>query len=112
VNGRIGVPVRIGIGPTKTLAKCANDIVKKNPIFGGVLDVMDDALATWLLPMVPVGDIWGLGVRQMPNYKSSAFIPPLICGICQQSKRGLSVQSFWNGRSSSFKVKPVWHLMT
>ncbi len=58
---RIGVPVRIGIAPTKTLAKCANDIAKKNPIFGGVLDVMDDALANWLLPMVPVGDIWGIG---------------------------------------------------
>ncbi|AGI73001.1 UV inducable DNA polymerase [Octadecabacter arcticus 238] len=59
----IGVPVRIGIAPTKTLAKCANDIAKKNPIFGGVLDVMDDALATWLLPMVPVGDIWGIGCK-------------------------------------------------
>ena len=58
---RIGVPVRIGIAPTKTLAKCANDIAKKNPIFGGVLDVMDDALASWLLSMVPVGDIWGIG---------------------------------------------------
>ncbi len=60
---RIGVPVRIGIAPTKTLAKCANDIAKKNPIFGGVLDVMDDALATWLLPMVPVGEIWGMGCK-------------------------------------------------
>ncbi|AGI68275.1 UV inducable DNA polymerase [Octadecabacter antarcticus 307] len=58
---RIGVPVRIGIAPTKTLAKCANDIAKKNPIFGGVLDVMDDALSAWLLPKVPVGDIWGIG---------------------------------------------------
>jgi DNA polymerase V len=58
---RIGVPVRVGIAPTKTLAKCANDIAKKNPIFAGVLDIMDDALATWLLPMVPVGDIWGGG---------------------------------------------------
>ncbi|WP_044043501.1 Y-family DNA polymerase [Octadecabacter antarcticus] len=51
---RIGVPVRIGIAPTKTLAKCANEIAKKNPIFGGVLDVMDDALSAWLLPKVPV----------------------------------------------------------
>jgi DNA polymerase V len=58
---RIGVPVRVGIAPTKTLAKCANDIAKKNPIFAGVLDIMDDALATWLLPMVPVGEIWGIG---------------------------------------------------
>ena len=58
---RIGVPVRVGIAPTKTLAKCANDIAKKNPIFGGVLDMMDDTLSNWLLPMVPVGDIWGIG---------------------------------------------------
>ncbi len=58
---RIGVPVRVGIAPTKTLAKCANDIAKKNPIFAGVLDMMDDTLAGWLLPMVPVGDLWGIG---------------------------------------------------
>jgi DNA polymerase V len=58
---RIGVPVRVGIAPTKTLAKCANDIAKKNPIFEGVLDIMDDTLTDWLLPMVPVGDIWGIG---------------------------------------------------
>ena len=60
---RIGVPVRLGIAPTKTLAKCANEIAKKNPIFAGVLDMMDEALADWLLPMVPVGDIWGIGHR-------------------------------------------------
>lgn len=58
---RIGVPVRVGIAPTKTLAKCANDIAKKNPIFAGVLDMMDETLADWLLPMVPVGDLWGIG---------------------------------------------------
>ena len=60
---RIGVPVRLGIAPTKTLAKCANEIAKKNPIFAGVLDMMDEALTDWLLPMVPVGDIWGIGHR-------------------------------------------------
>lgn len=58
---RVGVPVRVGIAPTKTLAKCANDIAKKNPIFGGVLDMTDSSLADWLLPLVPVGDIWGIG---------------------------------------------------
>jgi len=53
--------VRVGIAPTKTLAKCANDIAKKNPIFAGVLDMVDPKLRDWLLPMVPVGDIWGIG---------------------------------------------------
>ncbi|WP_108485297.1 Y-family DNA polymerase [Oceaniglobus ichthyenteri] len=58
---RIGVPVRVGIASSKTLAKCANDVAKKNPIFAGVLDMMDEALADLILPMVPVGDIWGVG---------------------------------------------------
>ncbi len=58
---RVGVPIRIGIASTKTLSKCANDIAKKNPIFAGVLDMMDPALADWLLPLVHVGDIWGIG---------------------------------------------------
>ena len=58
---RIGVPVRVGIAPTKTLAKCANELAKKNPVFDGVLDLMDESLARWLLPKVPVGDLWGIG---------------------------------------------------
>jgi len=33
---QVGVPVRVGIGPTKTLAKCANEVAKRNPIFKGV----------------------------------------------------------------------------
>ncbi len=58
---RVGIPVRVGIASSKTLAKCANEIAKKNPIFAGVLDMMDETLANWLLPMVPVGGIWGIG---------------------------------------------------
>lgn len=58
---QVGVPVRVGIGPTKTLAKCANEVAKRNPIFKGVLDLMDRSVADWVLPRVPVGDIWGVG---------------------------------------------------
>lgn len=60
---QVGVPVRVGIGPTKTLAKCANEVAKRNPIFNGVLDMMDRSVADWVLPRVPVGDIWGVGGR-------------------------------------------------
>ena len=63
VRRRVGIPVRIGIGPSKTLAKCANEIAKKNPVFDGVIDMMDERVARWLLPMIPVGDIWGIGSR-------------------------------------------------
>jgi DNA polymerase V len=54
---RVGIPVRVGIATTKTLAKCANDIAKKTLIFAGVLDMTDPGLSDWLLPLVPVGDV-------------------------------------------------------
>jgi DNA polymerase V len=68
---RVGIPVRVGIAPTKTLAKCANDIAKKNALFDGVLDMMDGQLIDWLLPKVPVADIWGIGRKS--NNKLNAL---------------------------------------
>ena len=70
VQRRVGIPVRVGIASSKTLAKCANEIAKKNPIFDGVLDMMDEDLARWLLPKVPVGDIWGIGRRTEAKLKA------------------------------------------
>ena len=63
VRLKIGIPVRVGIAPSKTLAKCANNIAKKNSLFDGVLDMMDKQLTDWLLPKVPVVDIWGVGCK-------------------------------------------------
>lgn len=70
VQRRVGIPIRVGIASSKTLAKCANEIAKKNPIFDGVLDMMDEDLARWLLPKVPVGDIWGIGHRTEAKLKA------------------------------------------
>src|SRR4051794_22144217 len=39
-----GIPTCVGIAPTKTLAKLANAVAKKNPIFGGVCDLSDPAV--------------------------------------------------------------------
>ena len=36
-----GIPVSIGIGPTKTLTKLANKIAKKNPGHNGVFNITD-----------------------------------------------------------------------
>jgi DNA polymerase V len=60
-----GIPVCVGIGPTKTLAKLANHIAKKSPEFEGVVDVTafpEKDLAT-LLSRVDVGEVWGVGHR-------------------------------------------------
>jgi DNA polymerase V len=92
---KIGVPVRVGIAPSKTLAKCANDIAKKNSLFDGVLDMMDEQLVDWLLPKVPVADIWGAGVRQIKSWQLLEFIRRQTYVICRSNKHELWGQSFW-----------------
>jgi len=58
-----GIPVCVGMGSTKVLAKLANRIAKKYSKFNGVFDI--DALPydryRRLLQSVEVGDLWGIG---------------------------------------------------
>ena len=70
-----GVPVSIGVAKTKTLAKAASEITKKdyrnNNKFGGVLvlDSRDDM--DKLLESVEIQDVWGIGrsfSRQLQNH--------------------------------------------
>lgn len=63
VKQHTGIPISIGIAPTKTLAKVANKIAKKNPHGGGYFDITDRPDIDDLLDKVPVGDIWGVGRR-------------------------------------------------
>jgi len=59
-----GIPVSVGIAPTKTLAKLAAERAKKAPELGGVFVMpnrpqdRETALAA-----TPVGDVWGIGRR-------------------------------------------------
>ncbi|PKN23385.1 MAG: SOS mutagenesis and repair protein UmuC [Deltaproteobacteria bacterium HGW-Deltaproteobacteria-3] len=63
VKKQVGIPVSIGFGPTKTLAKIANRIAKKHPEHGGVFVLPDQGLDA-LLATIEVGDVWGIGQRQ------------------------------------------------
>lgn len=58
-----GIPVSIGIGPTKTLAKLANRLAKMTPELAGVLDLAMVTDIDEMLARVPCGDIWGIGKR-------------------------------------------------
>ncbi len=58
-----GIPVSIGIASTKTLAKVANRIAKKNPGCQGVFDLSAGEDVDELLAGIEVGDIWGIGRR-------------------------------------------------
>ena len=58
-----GIPVCVGMGPTKTLAKLANFAAKKWQKTGGVLDLSDSVRREKLMRIVPVGEVWGIGSR-------------------------------------------------
>jgi DNA polymerase V len=57
------IPVCVGIGPTKTLAKLANFIAKRHPRSKGVFNYNDlsEALQVKLLSQIEVGEVWGVG---------------------------------------------------
>lgn len=67
----VGVPVSIGIAPSKTLAKLASDRSKKLPELGGALDLTEQGIATdHYLAQMPVRDIWGVGWKLEPKLKA------------------------------------------
>jgi DNA polymerase V len=63
VRRNTGIPVCVGMGPTKTLAKLANFAAKRWPRTGGVLDLSDPVRREKLMRIVPVIEVWGIGSR-------------------------------------------------
>jgi len=65
VRRHVGVPVCVGIAPTKTLAKLCNKWAKNNAAFGGVClwDAVPKAVREALLARLPVDEIWGIAGR-------------------------------------------------
>lgn len=57
----VGIPVSVGIAPTKTLAKLANLAAKKWPKTGGVVDLSLPERRRKLMKLLPVSDVWGVG---------------------------------------------------
>jgi DNA polymerase V len=61
----LGLPVCVGIGPTKTLAKLANHMAKKMPQFDGVCDlhvIPRSERVKWMAE-IDVVEVWGVGRR-------------------------------------------------
>jgi len=75
-----GIPVSVGIASTKTLAKCANHLAKKDrSITGGVLDLTCCDTGPFL-EKADIGNIWGIGpayaskLRERGVYTAADFI--------------------------------------
>lgn len=67
-----GIPVSVGFGPTKTLAKAANELAKTNPDYHGVLTIQPQEIDQ-ALTQLDVADVWGIG-RQYTKFLYSQGI--------------------------------------
>lgn len=73
----VGIPVSIGIAPTKTLAKVANRIAKKYPEHRGVFDLASCDDTDSLLSGIEVSDIWGIGRRNREKLNRQGIVTAL-----------------------------------
>ena len=58
-----GMPVSIGIAPTKTLAKIASKFAKKYPAYRKCCIIGNEQQREAALKLFPVEDVWGIGRR-------------------------------------------------
>lgn len=72
-----GIPVSIGIGPTKTLAKVANRTAKKRPALDGVCNLMVEADQIAALATFELTDVWGIASRMAARLQQIGIDTPL-----------------------------------
>lgn len=70
-----GIPISIGIAPTKTLAKLAAERAKKVPELGGALSFIPYQAERQQqnLRAVPIEDVWGVGWRMAPKLRAEGL---------------------------------------
>lgn len=69
----VGIPVSIGVAPTKTLAKMANRYAKKNKKKVGVHVLETDEHVAEVLGFTEVQDIWGIGPQYAKLLEGHGF---------------------------------------
>ncbi|KRO54386.1 MAG: hypothetical protein ABR79_02525 [Cryomorphaceae bacterium BACL11 MAG-121001-bin54] len=87
-----GIPVSVGIAPTKVLAKVAGHIAKKHTK-SGIFIFDDEDLIRRALNFFKVEDLWGIGSNTAKKLKSVGIHTALQFRQCDSSwvKRNLSV---------------------
>ena len=65
-----GIPVSIGVGPNKTLAKLTSHMAKQQPFYEGVCSYWDLDNFRNSLYEIPVDEVWGIGRQWNKKLKS------------------------------------------
>ncbi len=73
VYRQTGIPVTVGIAPTKTLAKMANRFAKKNCASTGVHWLANERLVQQALEFTEVANVWGIGQQHANLLRRNGF---------------------------------------
>lgn len=73
----VGIPVSIGVAPTKTLAKIASHFAKTYKGYRGVCLINTDAKMYKALELTPIEDVWGVGRKLAPKMKEKGIMTAL-----------------------------------
>lgn len=69
-----GIPVSVGVAPTKTLAKIAAELCKHYPKLRGGCYMHRKEDIEKVLRKTPVEDVWGIGRRTTPRLKARGIV--------------------------------------
>ena len=72
-----GIPVSVGIAPTKTLAKVANHAAKKDQKHGGVVLLLDEGAQDDALSKIELTDLWGVAGLLAARLRAIGINTPL-----------------------------------
>lgn len=91
----LGLPVCVGIGRSKTEAKIANHIAKKNAGFNGVCDLvsMDPCNKEYYFSQIDVSEVWGVGRKHAKKLHSMGIksVLDLACTEAREMQRQFSI---------------------
>ena len=91
----LGLPVCVGIGNSKTEAKIANHIAKKNVQFNGVCNLvgMDLCAKEALFSAIDVSEVWGVGRKHSKRLQGMGIntVLDLACSNPQEMKKLFSI---------------------
>ena len=66
-----GIPVSIGVAPTRTLAKMASHFAKRYPAYRGVCAIDSVEKRRKALELTPIREVWGVGWRGAPKLEAA-----------------------------------------
>ncbi|MGQ1381849.1 Y-family DNA polymerase [Acinetobacter baumannii] len=91
----LGLPVCVGIGRSKTEAKIANHIAKKNSGFNSVCDLvnMDPCNKEYYFARIDVSEVWGVGRKHSKKLQAMGIntVLDLVCAEPREMQKRFSI---------------------